>query len=107
MYLLCSRKEVTKEIQITSYFVLKVYYIYASVQFNVLVCSLVQAYASIFKNSLTLYIGKGGELQKVGDFSLVFNEMPYMSEPMMLSNPGPGPGGAEDNNKPPPNKKPM
>jgi hypothetical protein len=53
-----------------------------------------QAYASFFKNSLTLYIGKGGELQKVGDFCLVFNETPNMSD---VSGPAPGPGpGSED-----------
>jgi hypothetical protein len=27
-----------------------------------------------------LYIGKGGELYKVGDFCLVFSELPNMSE---------------------------
>ncbi|XP_035704782.1 SOSS complex subunit B1 [Folsomia candida] len=39
-----------------------------------------KAYASLFKNSLTLYIGKGGEIHKVGDFCLVFSETPNMSE---------------------------
>jgi len=34
----------------------------------------------MFKNSLTLYVGKGGELQKVGDFCLQFSETPFMSE---------------------------
>jgi len=41
---------------------------------------ILQAYASLFKNSLTLYIGKGGELHKVGDFCLLFSELPNMSE---------------------------
>jgi hypothetical protein len=42
--------------------------------------SKLQAYASLFKNSLTLYIGKGGELHKVGDFCLLYSEVPNMSE---------------------------
>ncbi|ODN01791.1 SOSS complex subunit B2 [Orchesella cincta] len=39
-----------------------------------------KAYASLFKSSLTLYIGKGGEIYKVGDFCLHFSETPNMSE---------------------------
>jgi len=46
-----------------------------------------KAYASLFKSCLTLYIGKGGELFKVGDFCLVFSETPNMSETGMV-NPG-------------------
>lgn len=37
----------------------------------------------MFKNSLTLYVGKGGELQKVGDFCLPFSETPNMSEKVL------------------------
>ncbi|CAL8143811.1 unnamed protein product [Orchesella dallaii] len=39
-----------------------------------------KAYSSLFKSSLTLYIGKGGEIYRVGDFCLHFSETPNMSE---------------------------
>jgi len=39
-----------------------------------------KAYVSVFKSFLTLYVGKGGELVKVGDFCLQFTEVPNMSE---------------------------
>lgn len=87
-----------------------------------------KGYASVWKNCLTLYIGyykvyyisffvgspsscrlqctgKGGEIQKIGEFCLVFSELPNMSEPnpegtIQMVGPGPtpaapaGPGGA-------------
>uniref|UniRef100_A0A0K2VIQ4 Nucleic acid binding protein 2 [Alligator sinensis] n=1 Tax=Lepeophtheirus salmonis TaxID=72036 RepID=A0A0K2VIQ4_LEPSM len=40
-----------------------------------------KVYANVWKKCLTLYIGKGGELSKVGEFCLVFSETPFMSEP--------------------------
>lgn len=42
---------------------------------------LTKGYASLFKNCLTLYAGKGGGLTKIGEFCMVFNEVPFMSEP--------------------------
>ncbi|QQP42233.1 SOSS complex subunit B1 [Caligus rogercresseyi] len=42
---------------------------------------LTKVYTNVWKNCLTLYIGKGGELSKVGEFCLVYNEMPFLSEP--------------------------
>ncbi|KAL8163643.1 UNVERIFIED_CONTAM: SOSS complex subunit B1 [Gekko kuhli] len=38
-------------------------------------------YASIFKGCLTLYTGRGGDLQKVGEFCMVYSEVPNFSEP--------------------------
>ncbi|XP_040566695.1 SOSS complex subunit B1 [Lepeophtheirus salmonis] len=40
-----------------------------------------KVYTNVWKNCLTLYIGKGGELSKVGEFCLVFSETPFMSDP--------------------------
>jgi len=40
-----------------------------------------KGYVSVWKNCLTLYIGKGGEIQKIGEFCMVFSELPNMSEP--------------------------
>ncbi|CAG7815296.1 unnamed protein product [Allacma fusca] len=66
-----------------------------------------KAYASVFKSALTLYIGKGGELHKLGDFCLVFSETPNMSEevynappPGGNNAPGAAPGGSGNNNAP-------
>lgn len=41
---------------------------------------LTKGYLSVWRNCLTLYISKGGDLQKVGDFCMVFNEQLNMSE---------------------------
>lgn len=43
-----------------------------------------KAYATVWQNCLTLYTGKNGEVQKIGEFCMVFTELPFMSEP----NPG-------------------
>jgi len=43
-------------------------------------CTNCSRYASIWKGSLTLYTGKGGEIQKVGEFCMSFSELPNMSE---------------------------
>jgi len=63
------------------------------------IVSVHKAYASLFKNNLTLYIGKGGEIYKVGDFCLHFTETPNMSEenfsnPAAVSSGADGSGGA-------------
>ncbi|KAM4045197.1 SOSS complex subunit B1 isoform 1-T1 [Anomaloglossus baeobatrachus] len=42
---------------------------------------LTKGYASIFKGCLTLYTGRGGELQKIGEFCMVYSELPNFSEP--------------------------
>ncbi|XP_022109478.1 SOSS complex subunit B1-like [Acanthaster planci] len=42
---------------------------------------LTKGYASLFRGSLTLYTGIGGKLHKIGDFCMVFSEIPNMSEP--------------------------
>ncbi|GIY54372.1 hypothetical protein CDAR_217691 [Caerostris darwini] len=44
------------------------------------ICKLSKGYASVWKGCLTLYTGKGGEIQKVGEFCYVFTEVPNMSE---------------------------
>uniref|UniRef100_A0A4W6CXH2 SOSS complex subunit B2 n=1 Tax=Lates calcarifer TaxID=8187 RepID=A0A4W6CXH2_LATCA len=38
-------------------------------------------YASIWKGCLTLYTGRGGDLQKIGEFCMVYSEVPNFSEP--------------------------
>lgn len=40
-----------------------------------------KGYASVWKNCLTLYTGKTGDIQKIGEFCMVFNEQLNMSEP--------------------------
>lgn len=45
------------------------------------IVNLTKGYVSVFKNCLTLYVGKGGDLQKVSEFCLQFCEAPNMSEP--------------------------
>lgn len=42
---------------------------------------LTKGYLNMWRNCLTLYTAKGGELQKVGEFCMVFNEHLNMSEP--------------------------
>lgn len=42
---------------------------------------LTKGYLGIFRNCLTLYTAKGGDLQKIGEFCMVFNEQLNMSEP--------------------------
>ncbi|KAK9407117.1 SOSS complex subunit B1 [Crotalus adamanteus] len=42
---------------------------------------LTKGYSSIFKGCLTLYTGRGGDLQKVGEFCMVYSEVPNFSEP--------------------------
>ena len=42
---------------------------------------LTKGYASIWRQCLTLYSGKNGDIHKIGDFCLNFNEQINMSEP--------------------------
>ncbi|XP_064101532.1 SOSS complex subunit B1-B-like isoform X4 [Macrobrachium nipponense] len=67
------------------------------------IVNLTKGYVSVFKNCLTLYVGKGGDLQKVSEFCMQFNEVPNMSEPNPdLVNPmksiGSGVGGGSSGN---------
>ncbi|XP_065324291.1 SOSS complex subunit B2-like isoform X2 [Gordionus sp. m RMFG-2023] len=39
-----------------------------------------KGYTSIWKGCLTLYVGKGGEILKIGEFCMIFSELPNMSE---------------------------
>lgn len=45
------------------------------------IVKLSRGYAAVFRDSLTLYTGKTGDLQKIGEFCMVFNEQLNMSEP--------------------------
>lgn len=45
------------------------------------ICRLVKGYTNIFKNCLTLYAGKNGGINKIGEFCMQFSEVPNMSEP--------------------------
>lgn len=42
---------------------------------------LTKGYASVWRHCLTLYSGKNGDIHKIGDFCLNFNEQLNMSEP--------------------------
>ncbi|XP_013137942.1 PREDICTED: SOSS complex subunit B homolog [Papilio polytes] len=42
---------------------------------------LTRGYASLWRSALTLYSGKSGDIQKVGEFCMIFNEQLNMSEP--------------------------
>ncbi|XP_075706299.1 SOSS complex subunit B1 [Rhinoderma darwinii] len=42
---------------------------------------LTKGYASVFKGCLTLYTGRGGDLQKIGEFCMLYSEVPNFSEP--------------------------
>ena len=42
---------------------------------------LTKGYVSLWRNCLTLYTSKCGDLQKIGEFCMVFNEQLNMSEP--------------------------
>ncbi|XP_068751015.1 SOSS complex subunit B1-A-like [Montipora capricornis] len=41
----------------------------------------VRGYSSLWKGSLTLYTGRAGHMEKIGDFCMVFCEVPNMSDP--------------------------
>lgn len=46
---------------------------------------LTKGYLNIWRNCLTLYTGKGGDLQKIGEFCMVFNEQHNISEPNLFT----------------------
>lgn len=46
---------------------------------------MMKCYVSIWRGCLTLYSGKSGEITKMGDFCMVFNETLNMSEPNIIS----------------------
>ncbi|XP_053675819.1 SOSS complex subunit B homolog [Anopheles nili] len=88
---------------------------------------LTKGYANVWRQSLTLYSGKNGEIMRLGDFCYTFNEMLNMSEPnpnLSASIPQPilnngstgGPNSGNNNNgtgktlsspKPAPNNNPL
>ncbi|KAL1130489.1 hypothetical protein AAG570_011737 [Ranatra chinensis] len=39
-----------------------------------------KGYTNMWRNCLTLYVGKGGDIDRIGDFCMVFNEQVNMSE---------------------------
>ncbi|XP_065192071.1 SOSS complex subunit B1-A-like [Sycon ciliatum] len=43
------------------------------------ICRLQRCYASLFKRSMTLYAGRNGVLEKVGEFCMLYSEVPNMS----------------------------
>uniref|UniRef100_A0A6P7H1I1 SOSS complex subunit B homolog n=1 Tax=Diabrotica virgifera virgifera TaxID=50390 RepID=A0A6P7H1I1_DIAVI len=45
---------------------------------------LTKGYVSVWRNCLTLYTSKGGDLKKIGEFCMVFNEQHNMSEPNQI-----------------------
>ncbi|XP_059473586.1 SOSS complex subunit B1 [Neocloeon triangulifer] len=74
-----------------------------------------KAYTTIWRNCLTLYSGKNGEVQKIGEFCMVFSEQPNMSEPNpALSVQAPhqppaannGSNGGGNGGRPPPQQQP-
>lgn len=48
---------------------------------------LTRGYASLWRAALTLYSGKSGDIQKVGEFCMLFNEQVNMSEPQAAPQP--------------------
>ncbi|XP_018332588.1 SOSS complex subunit B homolog [Agrilus planipennis] len=48
------------------------------------IVKLTKGYVSMWRNCLTLYTSKGGDLQKIGEFCMVFNEQLNMSEPNQM-----------------------
>lgn len=46
---------------------------------------LTKGYLNIWRNCLTLYTAKGGDLQKIGEFCMVFNEQHNVSEPNLFT----------------------
>ncbi|XP_064590924.1 SOSS complex subunit B1 isoform X3 [Zonotrichia leucophrys gambelii] len=64
---------------------------------------LTKGYASVFKGCLTLYTGRGGDLQKIGEFCMVYSEVPNFSEP----NPEPPPTARPRQLRSPPRAPPL
>lgn len=44
-----------------------------------------KCYANTFRGALTLYSGKSGEVSRMGDFCMTFNEQLNMSEPIVAN----------------------
>lgn len=44
------------------------------------ICRITKGYGSIWKGCLTLYSAKSGDVHKIGEFCMVFSEVPFMSE---------------------------
>ncbi|KAH0947794.1 hypothetical protein HN011_007387 [Eciton burchellii] len=65
---------------------------------------LTKGYASVWRQCLTLYSGKTGDIQKIGEFCMVINEQINMSEPnstlvqQLVNQSGSGPPGSNVNN---------
>lgn len=49
------------------------------------ILKLIKGYCSLWKTIPTLYMGRGGELVKTGEFCLIFNETPNQSEPIQIT----------------------
>ncbi|KOC63894.1 SOSS complex subunit B like protein [Habropoda laboriosa] len=68
------------------------------------IVKLTKGYASVWRQCLTLYSGKNGDIQKIGEFCMVINEQLNMSEPnpalaqQMINQSGSGPPGSNVNN---------
>ncbi|XP_062302844.1 SOSS complex subunit B2-like isoform X2 [Osmerus eperlanus] len=45
------------------------------------VLRLTRGYAALWQGCLTVYTGRGGDLQKIGEFCMIFSEVPNFSEP--------------------------
>ncbi|XP_014296236.1 SOSS complex subunit B homolog [Microplitis demolitor] len=64
---------------------------------------LTKGYASVWRQCLTLYSGKNGDIQKIGEFCMVINEQLNMSEPnpalaqQLVNQGGSGPPGNINN----------
>lgn len=48
------------------------------------ICRLIKGYVSLWQSIPTLYMGKGGELVKTGEFLFIFNEALNMSDPAQI-----------------------
>lgn len=65
---------------------------------------LTKGYASVWRQCLTLYSGKNGDIQKIGEFCMVINEQLNMSEPnpalaqQLINQSGSAPPGSNVNN---------
>ena len=46
------------------------------------ICRITKGYSTVFNRCLTLYVGKGGEIKKLGEFCMLFSEVPNMSDPV-------------------------
>ena len=42
------------------------------------ICVIKNSYCNLFRNSMMVYVGKGGTLTRVGSFTLPFKSKPFM-----------------------------